>query len=347
MASSGERDITGSDVELGESEARVRPAASPAGRVVFWAGVIISSVHVYFNTIGTLSELWTSAIHFGSFGFLCALLFPMAMPRSHRLQKVVMSIDSVLGVLAILCVAYLIYNEEALFDRGVRFLPSDWIVSIIGVALAIEFTRRTTGWIIPALILLSLAYVVWLGRYISGVFHFPGLTLETVLFRIFYGADGMFGTIARISSTYVFMFILFGAFLVRSGAGDFIINLARCIAGRFVGGPGLVAVLGSGLMGSISGSAVANTVGTGVITIPLMKRAGFGPPLRRRRRSLCLHRRAIDATDHGRWRVHYGQLYPDPLSRHHRPVCAAGHHVFPFGRFLGPDRGKAQRCWRP
>src|SRR5690606_35157884 len=79
------------------------------------------------------------------------------------------------------------------------------------------------------------------------------------------------------SSTYVFMFILFGAFLLRSGAGDFIINLARVAAKHFTGGPGLVAVFGSCLFGSISGSAVANTVGTGVITIPLMKRAGYEP----------------------------------------------------------------------
>ncbi|MCW8860493.1 MAG: TRAP transporter fused permease subunit, partial [Deltaproteobacteria bacterium] len=85
----------------------------------------------------------------------------------------------------------------------------------------------------------------------------------------------LFGTIAQISSTYVFMFILFGAFLLRSGAGEFVIDLARAVAGRFVGGPGLVAVMASGLMGTISGSAVANTASTGVITIPLMKRAGF------------------------------------------------------------------------
>jgi len=86
---------------------------------------------------------------------------------------------------------------------------------------------------------------------------------------------GMFGVIATISYSFVFMFILFGAFLVRSGAGDFIIDFARAVAGKLIGGPGFVAVIGSALMGTISGSAVANTVSTGVITIPLMKRAGF------------------------------------------------------------------------
>ena len=95
--------------------------------------------------------------------------------------------------------------------------------------------------------------------------------------RSIYGDDGLFGNIARISSSFVFMFILFGAFLLRSGAGDFVIALAQAVAGRAVGGPGLVAVVASGLTGTISGSAVANTASTGVITIPLMKKAGFQP----------------------------------------------------------------------
>jgi TRAP transporter 4TM/12TM fusion protein len=123
----------------------------------------------------------------------------------------------------------------------------------------------------------AITYVAWWGRYADGMFHFPGLTWETVLYRSYYGLDGMFGPIAQISSTYVYMFVLFGAFLVRSGAGEFIIDLARVAAGRFVGGPGQVAVLASGLMGSISGSSVANVVTTGAFTIPLMKRTGFKP----------------------------------------------------------------------
>ena len=267
----------GFDRERGETEATVRSAASPAGRVVFWAGVVISLAHIYFNTLGTLSELWTSAIHFGTFGFLCALVFPIARGGRSAMRRTWLAVDIVIGALALVSAVYLIGAERALFDRGVRFAACDWAVSILAILLAVEFTRRTTGWIIPILIVLSLSYVAWWGRYVIGVFQFPGLTVETVLFRSYFGGDGMFGTIARISSTYVFMFILFGAFLVRSGAGEFIIDLARCAAGRLVGGPGLVAVLGSGLMGSISGSAVANTVSTGVITIPLMNRSGFTP----------------------------------------------------------------------
>ena len=120
------------------------------------------------------------------------------------------------------------------------------------------------------MIILALTYISWWGQYLGGVFQFRGLSMETVMFRSLYGDDAIFGTIARISSTYVFLFIIFGAFLLRSGAGDFVIDLARAIAGKLIGGPGIVAVIASGLTGTISGSAVANTASTGVITIPLI-----------------------------------------------------------------------------
>ncbi|MDH3280067.1 MAG: TRAP transporter large permease subunit, partial [Gammaproteobacteria bacterium] len=266
----------------GQSDAAVERPQDPLrsddaaiGKFVFWFGVAVSILHIYFNTLGTLPELWTSAIHFASFGTLCALLYPLYLARSGGTRRVVLIADLVIGVAVIACVVYLILAEKAFYDRGSNFVMADWFFSLLSVVLAIEFTRRTTGWLIPSLIILALTYVVFWGQWVSGVFHFPGLSGETVLFRQYFSTDGMFGPIARISSTYVFMFILFGAFLVRSGAGDFIINLAVCVAGRLVGGPGFVAVFGSALMGSISGSAVANTVSTGVITIPLMQRSGF------------------------------------------------------------------------
>ena len=180
-----------------------------------------------------------------------------------------------LALVAVATSSYLILFENALYARETEFIMSDYIFALLAVGLAIEFTRRTTGWFMPVLILISLSYILFLGRYISGVFAFPGLSLETVLYRSFFTSEGMFGLTAQISSTFVFMFIIFGSFLLRSGAGDFIVRLAQCLAGRFTGGAGLVAVVGSGLMGSVSGSAVANTVSTGVITIPMMKKSGF------------------------------------------------------------------------
>lgn len=245
------------------------------GRVIFVLAIGIALSHLWFNTFSTLSELWTSALHFGLFGLLCALVMPMVRSERPGTRRLVFTVDLVLGMLALGCALYLIGFEDALYDRGVVFSTADWVVSILAVLLVLEFARRTTGWFIPCLCIVALTYVAWWGQYVDGIFNFPGLTWETVLFRSYIGGQGMLGPIARISWTYVFMFILFGAFLVKSGAGDFIIDLARCAAGRFVGGPGFVAVFSSGLMGSVSGSSVANTVSTGVITIPLMRKAGF------------------------------------------------------------------------
>lgn len=252
-----------------------RPEHSLTGRFIYWIGVIFALAHIYFNTLSTVSELWVSAIHFGGFAMLCALMVPAIRSNTAAGRRVALILDILLGCAAILCTLYLIGFEDALYARGVKFDDLDWVFSLCAIFIALEMARRTTGWFIPCMILFALTYVFWWGQYIDGIFGFPGLSLETLLYRSYFSSEGMFGQIARISWTYVFMFILFGAFLVKSGAGDFIIELSRCAAGRMVGGPGFVAVLGSGLMGSVSGSSVANTVSTGVITIPLMQKAGF------------------------------------------------------------------------
>ncbi|WP_027856944.1 TRAP transporter permease [Marinobacterium jannaschii] len=261
--------------QLKSLELTQRDEKSAAGRFVYWASVIFAIAHIYFNTLGTLSELWVAAIHFGGFAMICALMVPAVKATSLQGQRLSLVLDLLLGAAAIICALYLIGFEDALYDRGVKFVATDWLFSVAAIFIALEMARRTTGWFIPCMIITALTYVFWWGPYIDGIFGFAGLSLETLLYRSYFSSEGMFGPIARISWTYVFMFILFGAFLVKSGAGDFIIELSRCAAGRFVGGPGFVAVLGSGLMGSVSGSSVANTVSTGVITIPLMRKAGF------------------------------------------------------------------------
>jgi TRAP transporter 4TM/12TM fusion protein len=265
----------GVSVDHGEYTTVVRGDTSWAGGFVFWGGVAVSLVHIYLNTFGTIGELRFSAIHFASFGALCALVYPLVVMRGAKAGRIVAGLDILVAIAVLAAASWLFIGEDAYYERGSTFIAWDWVFTSLAVILCLELTRRTTGLIIPVLILIALTYVGWWGRYVPGVFQFPGLTWETLLFRSYFGDEGMFGLIARISSTYVFMFILFGAFLVRSGAGEFIINLARVAAGRFTGGPGLVAVTGSCLFGSISGSAVANTVGTGVITIPLMRKAGY------------------------------------------------------------------------
>jgi TRAP transporter 4TM/12TM fusion protein len=244
------------------------------GSLVRWGAFLFGVFHIYVNVFASLSELWFSAIHFGGFGALCALSFHN--PAGYKPGKSPgNALRALLAALSVASAAYLILFENALYARETEFVLADYIFSGLAVLLAMEFTRRTSGWFMPALIVLSLSYMLFLGRYVSGVFAFPGLSLETVLYRSYFSSTGMFGFVAGISATYVFMFILFGSFLLKSGGGEFIIRLAHSVGGRLTGGAGLVAVIGSGLMGSVTGSAVANTVSTGVITIPMMKRAGF------------------------------------------------------------------------
>ncbi|KJY87461.1 C4-dicarboxylate ABC transporter permease [Vibrio neptunius] len=245
------------------------------GKVITTLGAILSLLHVWFNTVATLPELWISAIHFAGFAIICALWYP-AHGRFKR-SRAALGVDIGLVIAILACVIYLPFAEDALYERGMSFTASDWLFSILAIAIVIELIRRTMGWFIPLLILVCLSYVVLWGKWTTGLFHFPGLSFETLLFRSFYSSEGMFGPISRISWTFVFMFILFGAFLVRSGVGDYILAVAKAAAGKVIGGPGFIAVIGSGLMGSVSGSSVANTVSTGVISIPLMQKAGFPP----------------------------------------------------------------------
>ncbi len=235
--------------------------------------IVIAFFALYVALIPSVSELMRNAVHFAGFAILCAMTFPLIQRARHNIP--LFYFDLALGLLVAAATLYLAFAEDGIYDRGVKLSALDWAAGITVIVGAIELTRRATGLVIPTLIVLALSYVTWLGPLIPGVFAFKGLSAETVLFRSIYGDDAIFGSIARISSTYVFLFIIFGAFLLRSGAGDFVINISRAVAGRFVGGPGLVAVISSGLTGTISGSAVANTASTGVITIPLMKRAGF------------------------------------------------------------------------
>jgi TRAP transporter 4TM/12TM fusion protein len=237
--------------------------------LIAWFAVGIALFHIYANTLGVLPTLLQNAMHFGLFS---GLAFVVSTSSEKRATK---SLNLILACLVLISTFYVLIAEDAVYERGVKLNPADWVAAGLLIFAALELTRRLTGNVIPILIVLALTYVGLWGAWIPGVFHFEGLSWETIIFRSIYGDDALFGTIAGISATYVFMFILFGAFLLKSGAGEFIINLARSAAGRFVGGPGFVAVFASALTGTISGSAVANTVSTGVITIPLMKRSGF------------------------------------------------------------------------
>lgn len=200
--------------------------------------------------------------------------------RASRFSKkeFVSIVDIFLSILALVPFLYLVGFEESLYQVAngtMRFW--DLVVAVLAITLSIEITRRTTGLIIPFIMVTCIGYILYFGKLLTGVFAFGGMTPERFLYRIYFTGEGLFGSIATISSTYVFMFILFAAFLLKSGAGDFIVDLSSAFTSRFKGGAGHVAVFSSALMGTISGSAVANTVSTGSITIPMMKKNGFKP----------------------------------------------------------------------
>ncbi|MDD2382926.1 MAG: TRAP transporter fused permease subunit [Sulfurospirillaceae bacterium] len=241
--------------------------------VLFWYAVFISLFHVWINVIGGMSNLWFNASHFSLLGSLGFLTYKAS---SASKNDDVHLLDIILSLVTLSIAGYMIGYEESLYAvANGNMRQSDIIYATLAILLAVEMLRRTTGWIIPILIMVSVSYVTWMGNYISGVLAFGGMSYERFSYRMFYTDEGLFGSIATISSTYVFMFILFAAFLLKSGAGDFIVDLSRAFTNRFRGGAAQVAVFSSALMGTISGSAVANVVSTGSITIPMMKRNGF------------------------------------------------------------------------
>ncbi|MBN2965209.1 TRAP transporter fused permease subunit [Sulfurospirillum sp. T05] len=242
---------------------------------ILYYGVGISIFHFWINIWGGMSDLWFNAAHFSLLASLGYLTFRAS---SYSSSKTVPFYDFILALLTLSVAGYMMGFEESLYAvSNAQMRPSDVYMTGLAIFLALEMVRRATGLIIPALMLVCIGYILWFGKHVAGVFAFGGMSVERFFYRMFYTGEGLFGSIATISSTYVFMFILFAAFLLKSGAGDFIVDVSRAFTSRFRGGAGHVAVFSSALMGTISGSAVANTVSTGSITIPMMKKNGFKP----------------------------------------------------------------------
>jgi len=244
------------------------------GKAVKVASVILTAFSLWFNSFGVMSTLHQNAIFFSFIVFVGFILYP----TSKKHPKKTLTIDTIFAVLGFLAGLYIVFFENTIHARNETLILRDMIVSGVAVILTIELSRRVAGIVIPLLAILFSAYSLFLGRYMpAGMFNFRGIHLSTYLYRMYFTTDGIFGYITTIASTYVFLFILFAAFFLKSGAGDFIIDFAKATLGKTVGGPAKVAVVASGIMGSITGSSVANVVGTGSITIPLMKKIGFAP----------------------------------------------------------------------
>ena len=241
--------------------------------ITFIYAIFISLFHFGINIWGGISDLWFNSAHFALLASLGFLTY-----EANKNENEISFFNLLFAILSLSTFIYMMFFEETLYSvANSQMRTSDLIVASMTIALAVELVRKSTGWIIPGLIVSCIAYLLFLGQHIDGIFAFAGMSPERFLYRMFYTSEGLFGPIATISSTYVFMFILFAAFLLKSGAGDFIVDVSSAVAGKYTGGTGHVAVFSSALMGTISGSAVANTVSTGSITIPMMKKAGFKP----------------------------------------------------------------------
>lgn len=244
--------------------------------ITFVYAIGISLFHFWMNVWGGMSDLWFNAAHFSLLASLGFLTYKSTQADSD--DEKVSFFDLVFSLLVLVSFVYMVFFEESLYaDADGNMRTTDLLVSGLTIVLAIEMVRKSTGYIIPIIIITCIAYLLYFGQYLEGVFAFGGMSVERFLYRMYYTSEGLFGPIATISSTYVFMFILFAAFLLKSGAGDFIVDLSRAVTAKYLGGSGHVAVFSSALMGTISGSAVANTVSTGSITIPMMKKNGFKP----------------------------------------------------------------------
>ena len=252
------------------------PGISSSRGIVTIFCATFAAFHVYVAFDPFVSTLERNAIHFAGFALIAGLTYG-TKPRRFLPRRPARVFDVLFASLAALAAVFLAFQETSIYARALELSPIETGAALLCIMAAIVLTRRTSGLVIPCLILLSLTYIGYWGKLLPGVLSFPGLSWETVLFRSIFGDDALFGTVASISATYVFLYIIFGAFLLRSGAGDFVVVVARALAGRTKGGAGFVAILASALTATISGSAVANTVSTGVITIPMMKRSGFSP----------------------------------------------------------------------
>ena len=203
-----------------------------------------------------------------------ALVFLLYPSRKSWSRHKVHPIDVLLAIVGAATPAYILIEYKELVLRAGLVTDVDFIVGLIGILLVIEATRRVVGLPMVCVVLFFLAYA-FLGPYMPGALAHRGLTLEQLVSHLYYTTEGIFGIPLGVSATFIFLFILFGAYLESTGLGKFFIDLANAVAGWASGGPAKVAVLSSGLMGTISGSSVANVAGTGSFTIPMMKKLGY------------------------------------------------------------------------
>ena len=237
--------------------------------------VALSVFHYYTAGFGILTEHWHKSIHLAAVLGLIFIMFPTSLDGFPKIGGVPVH-DWILAILiAVACFYLPVVFDELTFRIG---MPNteDMVMGTIMVVLVLEATRRAMGWVLPAIVIVFILYGLY-GNHLSGVLAHPGSSWEGFISHVYLTQEGIFGIPVKVVATFVFHFVLFGVLATRMGLGQFFIDLASILAGRYAGGPAKVAVVSSAMFGTISGSSIANTVTTGSLTIPAMKRVGYKP----------------------------------------------------------------------
>lgn len=257
-----------------EAGGGVRSLTGPYRKVAAAVAVLFSVFAIYTNGLSNIQEIYRNLIFLGLLLILTFFFYPAGeKARKDRFG----ASDYLFILLAVAGLGYLLLNYTTIHvDRGSQPILVDYIFAGITIIVLLEAARRAVGIFIPVLCLIAIVYALF-GTYFPWIFGHAGFSLERLLYRLYMTTEGVLGLTLSTASTFIVMFILFGAFLSVSGATQLFNDLALAIAGRKRGGPAQVAVISSALTGSLSGSAVANVATTGAFTIPLMKSIGLKP----------------------------------------------------------------------
>lgn len=233
--------------------------------------VLFSAFHLYTAAMGAFAPQIQRSVHLG---FVLTLIYLLYPARADGDRHKLVWYDVILALAGAAVCVYIIWNYDTIVMEA--DVPGTWdfIMGGLAIVLVLEATRRIVGLPIALVALVFLLYAKF-GAYIPGMLGHRGFSFSRIISHMYLTTEGIFGMPLGVSASFVFLFILFGAFLHSTGLGKFFIDLALAAAGRYVGGPAKVAVLASGFFGTISGSSVANTVSTGTFTIPLMKSVGY------------------------------------------------------------------------
>ena len=259
-------------LEETDTESRIRTYKNVSGIVITVLLCAWTVFQLWFSTVGMISAVNLRAFHCMFLLLFTFLLFP-AHKKENRIRRLPPVYDIVLTVLAVGVFVYFVLNYTEIARTGGRVNTQQLVVATIALVIVFEAARRTS----PNLAILAAIFLAYnfFGQFIPGQLGHNGFTLKRVLITQFWGTQGVLGVGIGVSATYIFLFVVFGAFLKHSGFSKFINDFSLTLVGQTPGGPAKVAVLASALMGMINGSAVANVATTGTITIPLMKQTGY------------------------------------------------------------------------